>query len=118
MKYLVMLIGDGDLPPWSTLTPEEQAAAMQRFADFDAACEARDGVEILAGEALGQGPGAATVMRTRAGKVTLTEGPYAEVLEGLGGFYLVEVPDLDVLVELLTALPPYDIQLSPVVDPY
>lgn len=117
MKYLVLLIGDGDLPAWNTLTPEEQGAAMQRFSDFDAACEAREGVEILAGEALGEGS-SSTVMRTRAGKVTLTEGPYAEAVEGLGGFYLMEVPDLDVLVELLAELPPYDIQLSPVVDPY
>ena len=117
MKYLVLLIGDGDLPPWNTLTPDEQAAAMQQFAAFEDACKAREGVEILAGEALAEGP-AATVMRTRSGKVTLTEGPYAEAVEGLGGFYLIEVPDLDVLVELLTELPPYDIQLSPVVDPY
>ncbi|HIZ98875.1 MAG TPA: hypothetical protein H9805_09910 [Candidatus Janibacter merdipullorum] len=116
MKYLVLLIGDGDMPPWSTLTEEEQGAAMQRFADFDAACEAREGVQILGGEALGEGA-AATVMTTRSGKVTLTEGPYAEAVEGLGGYYLVEVPDLDVLVELLTALPPYDIQINPVVDP-
>lgn len=117
VKYLVLLIGDGDLPSWSTLTSEEQAAAMLRFAAFDAACETRDGVEILAGEALAEGP-ASTVMRTRSGKVTLTEGPYAGATEGLGGFYLVEVPDLDVLVELLIELPPYDIQLSPVIDPY
>ena len=31
----------------------------------------------------------------------MTDGPYAEVVEGMGGFYLVEAPDLDVLVELL-----------------
>lgn len=116
MKYLVLLIGDGDMPAWDTLTEEEQGAAMQRFADFDAACEAREGVQILGGEALGEGE-AATVMTTRSGKVTLTEGPYAEAVEGLGGYYLVEVPDLDVLVDLLTVLPPYDIQLNPVVDP-
>lgn len=117
MKYLVLLIGDGEMPAWDTQSPEEQGAAMQRFADFDAACEAREGVEILAGEALAPGP-SATVMTTRAGRVSLTEGPYAEAVEGLGGFFLIEVPDLDVLVELLTVLPPYDIQLSPVVDPY
>lgn len=117
MKYLVMLIGDGDVPAWESLSPEEQGAAMQRFEDFDAACAAREGVEILSGQALGDGD-SATVMRTRSGKVTLTEGPYAEALEGLGGFFLMEVPDLDVLVELLQILPPYDIQLSPVVDPY
>src|SRR5690625_7820195 len=77
MKYLVLLIGDGDMPAWDSQSPEEQAAAMQRFADFDAACEAREGVQILAGEALSDGA-SATVMTTRSGKVTLTEGPYAE----------------------------------------
>ena len=117
MKYLVLLIGDGDEKPWPDQTEDEQAAAMAKFGEFDAACRARDGVEILAGEALADGA-AMTVMRARAGKVTLTEGPYAEAVEGLGGFYLMDVPDLDVLVELLTELPPYDIQLSPVVDPY
>ena len=46
MKYLVLLIGDGDMPAWDSQSPEEQAAAMQRFADFDAACEAREGVQM------------------------------------------------------------------------
>jgi len=117
MKYLVLLIGDGDMPAWDSLSPEEQGAAMQRFADFEAACEARDGVKILSGAALDEAA-SATEMTTRAGKVTLTEGPYAEAVEGLGGFYLMDVPDLDVLVELLTLIPPYDIQLSPVADEY
>jgi len=118
MKYLVMLIGDGDVAPWESMTDDEQAAAMGKFEEFDAACAARDGVQILASEALNDGQADATVMRTRAGKVTLTEGPYAEALEGLGGFFLIESPDLDVLVELLQVLPPYDIQISPVMDPY
>lgn len=117
MKYLVMLIGDGEVSPWESLTPEEQGAAMQQFEDFDAACEARDGVEVLAGEALGDAA-SSTVITTREGKMTFTEGPYAEALEGLGGFFLMEVPDLDVLADLLKALPPYDIQVSPVVEPY
>lgn len=115
MKYLVMLIGDGDEKPWDDMSPDEQGELMQRFGDFDEACAAREGVQILGGEAL-DAPSAATVMRTRAGKVSLTEGPYAEALEGLGGFYLVEAPDLDTLVELLRALPRYDIQIIPTID--
>ena len=114
MKYLVLLIGDGDEPDWSTLNEEEQAATMQKFADFDAACAARDGVEILAGEAL-RTDGVTTV-RPRAGRREVTEGPFAEVIEGLGGFFLMATPDLDTLLELLTVLPAYDIQLSPVDD--
>ena len=115
MKYLVLLIGDGEVKPWDQQTPEEQASAMELFGAFDAACAARDGVELLAGEAL-SGPGEATTLRTRGGRLQLTDGPYAEVIEGMGGFYLVEAPDLDVLVDLLGVLPPYDMQVSPVVD--
>lgn len=113
MKYLVMLAGDGAYPPWNSLTDEQQAEGMAMFEAFDRACAGRDGVQILAGEALA-GPSSATVMRTGTdGQTTLTEGPYAEAFEGLGGFYLVETPSLDVLVDLLKHLPPYDIELRP-----
>ena len=115
MKYLVLLIGDGELKPWPEHSEEEQAEVMRRFGAFDEACAAREGVEILAGEAL-RGPESATTLRTRGGRLQLTDGPYAEAVEGLGGFYLMQVPDLDVLVELLGILPAYDIQLSPVAD--
>ena len=115
MKYLVLLMADGDVGPWGELSEEEQGRIMERFGEFDAACAARDGVQILAGEALGA-PETATTMRTRDGHVDLTDGPYAEAVEQLGGFYLVESPDLDVLVDLLRVLPPYDIQVSPTID--
>jgi hypothetical protein len=115
VKYLVLLIGDGELKPWSEHSEEEQREVMGRFAAFDAACADRDGVELLAGEALA-GPRDATTLRTRGGRLQMTEGPYAEVIEGMGGFYLVEAPDLDVLVDLLGVLPPYDIQVTPTVD--
>ena len=117
MKYLVLLIGDGEVKPWSEHSEEEQGELMEQFGAFDAACRAREGVEILSGEALG-GPEDSTTVRTRGGQVQLTDGPYAEAVEGLGGFYLVEAPDLDILLELLRALPPYDMQVSPVIDPY
>ncbi|MCF6377513.1 YciI family protein [Nocardioides KLBMP 9356] len=116
MKYLVLLVGDGAEKAWPDQSESEQAAAMARFGEFAAACAARDGVELLAGEALTE-PGDATVMRTSSsGEVLLTDGPYAEVIEGMGGFYLLEAPDLDVVVELLRILPRYDIQIHPTVD--
>jgi hypothetical protein len=115
MKYLVLLIGDGEVKAWPDHTPEEQVEAMGLFKAFDEACAARDGVELLAGEALADARDA-TTLRTRGGRLQMTDGPYAEVIEGMGGFYLVEAPDLDVLVELLDILPAYDMQISPVVD--
>ena len=60
----------------------------------------RDGVELLAGEALGDS-GTTPPLRTTRRQVALTDGPYAEVIEGMGGFYLLEAPDLDVVTELL-----------------
>lgn len=117
MKYLVLLMNEGELPAWQDLTEAEQQEGMQMFEDFGAACQEREGVEILAGEALGLGD-TATVVRTRGGERLISDGPYAEAVEQLGGFYLLEAPDIDVVLELLTVLPAYDIQISPVVDPY
>lgn len=117
MKYLVLLVGDGDEKPWPDQTSYERTASMQKFQDFSTACKQRDDVTIEAGEAL-DGPSSTSVMRTRGGQVSITEGPYAEAFEGLGGFYLIESPDLDTLVELLRLLPAYDMQIQPVIDPF
>lgn len=116
MKYLVLLMGDGAERPWGEQSPEEQQALMGRFGAFDEACQAREGVQILSAEALGEGDSATTV-RWGDGERTVTDGPYAEAVEALGGFYLVQAPDLDVVLELIQELPRYDIQVSPVVDP-
>lgn len=117
MKYLVLLMGYGESKPWDELTADEQAAEMRRFEEFGEACEAREGVTILSGEALGAAD-TATVVRTRDGEQQVTDGPYAEAVEHLGGFYLLEAPDLDVVLDLLRVLPPYDVQVSPAIDPY
>lgn len=111
MKYVVLLMSMGELPPWEELTPEQQAADLQRHVDFGEACQEREGVQILAGEAL---DGVPTVVRVRGGERQITDGPYAEAVEQLGGFYLIETPDRETLLELIELLPPYDIQLSPV----
>lgn len=115
MKYVVLLMSEGEMTPWDDLSPEEMEAMMGQFGAFDAACAEREGVTLLAGEALA-GSEAATVVRTRGGQRAVTDGPYAEAVEQLGGFYLVEAPDLDVLLEVLSALPDYDLQITPVVD--
>lgn len=111
MKYALFLTSQGEQPPWDEMTPEQRAAALARHDDFGAACAAREGVEILAGEAL---EGTPTVVRVRGGRRSVTDGPYAEAVEQLGGFYLLETPDLDTLLELVELLPPYDLQFSPV----
>lgn len=112
MKYLLLLTGDGDVPAWDGLSEAEQAALMERFEQFQVECDAR-GVEILAGEALKTGESATTVRRSGGARV-VSEGPYAAAYEGLGGFFLVETPNLDLLLELSDILPPYDMELRPV----
>lgn len=87
---------------------------MGRFETFGQACAARDGVASLAGEALAEGD--ATTVRHREGRRTVTDGPFAEAVVGLGGFYLLEAPHLDVVPELIDLLPSYDMQISPVAD--
>lgn len=116
MKYLVLLIGDGDEKPWAEHTEAEMGAQMQRFDDFSTACDAAEGVTILSGEALGEGD-AATTVRHRGGRREITDGPYAEAVEALGGYFLLEAPTLDVVLELIEKLPAYDFQINPVVDP-
>ncbi len=115
MKYFVLLAGPGEMAGWEALTPEEQEAAMAKHGEFDEACAARPGVEIVTGEALGDGS-TATTLRTRGGEMTITDGPFAEAAEQIGGYYLVDAPDLDTVIDLCRILPAYDIDIRPVID--
>ncbi len=114
MKYFVLLAGDGGRP-WDELTEAEQAAELAKHDEFDAACTAHPAVNIVGGEALGDGS-TATTLRTRNGELTVTDGPFAEAAEQIGGFYIVDAPDLDTVIELCRILPPYDIDIRPVLD--
>lgn len=115
VKYFVLLAGYGEMPPWEELSPEEQEAGMAHHGAFAEACEGRSGVEILGGEALGEGS-MATTLRTRGGETTTTDGPFAEAAEQIGGYYLLDAPDLDTVIDLCRILPAYDIDIRPVLD--
>ncbi|HXG27675.1 MAG TPA: YciI family protein [Nevskiales bacterium] len=76
----------------------------------DAECVAYDeGIrakgQCLASEALQPVRTAATV-RVRNGKITVTDGPFAETKEALAGFYLVEAHDLNEAIQLAAKIPP------------
>ena len=115
MKYFVLLAGYGEMPNWDELTPQEQEADMGKHVEFDNACAARDGVEIVSAEVLGDGS-MATTLRTRGGEMAITDGPFAEVAEQIGGYYLLDAPDLDMVIDLCRILPAYDIDIRPVLD--
>lgn len=112
MKYMLLLTGDGDVPAWDGLSETEQGALMERFEQFQNECSTR-GVGILSEAALQTGESATTIRRSGGNRV-VSEGPYAAAYEGLGGFYLLETPNLDLLLELSDFLPPYDMELRPV----
>ena len=59
----------------------------------------------IAAEAL-QSVHTATTVRVRNGKVSMTDGPFAETKEQLAGFYLIDAKDLDQAVQLASKIPP------------
>jgi len=115
MKYFVLLAGYGEMPAWEDLTAEEQEAGMAKHVAFDEACAARPDVRIVSGDALGDSS-TATTLRTSGGEMTVTDGPFAEAAEHIGGYYVLEAPDLDTVVELCRVLPAYDIEIRPVIE--
>ena len=70
---------------------------------YDAAI--RKSGHCLASEAL-QSVQTATTVRVRNGKVSVTDGPFAETKEQLAGFYLVEAKDLNEAIQLAGRIPP------------
>ena len=114
MKYCALLFGhDQDTGPWETLTEEQMGAEIGKHGAFAEACQAREGVEMASGEALMPGV-MATTLRRGGGSTTVTDGPYAESTEQIGGFYVVDAPDLDTMIELCSILPAYDMEIRPV----
>jgi hypothetical protein len=51
-------------------------------------------------------PAEATTIRVRNGKVSITDGPFAETKEQLAGFYMIEARDLDEAVKIASGIPP------------
>jgi hypothetical protein len=60
---------------------------------------------MVAGEAL-QPVETATTVRVRNGKVSITDGPFAETKEQLAGFYLIEARDLNEAIQVASRIPP------------
>jgi len=65
----------------------------------------RNSGQCLASEAL-QPVETATTVRVRNGKVTVSDGPFAETKEALAGFYLIEARDLNEAIQLASKIPP------------
>ena len=67
--------------------------------------EFRERCVLRAAEAL-QPVDTATTVRVRGGKVTITDGPFAETKEQLAGFYLLDARDLNEALQMAARIPP------------
>ena len=108
-KYLVLLAADeGD---WDAATAEERQRVMDAHDAFHQAVAER--ATMVAGEALAESAYGRT-LRHVDGEPVVTEGPYAEGVEQLGGFYLVEAESIDVVLDLCRLLPSsYAVEVRP-----
>jgi hypothetical protein len=100
MRYLLMIYTP-EVDP-ATLAPGDLAAENAAYDVFTR--EVRERQVMEGGEAL-QPTTSATTVRVRDGKTLVTDGPYAETKEALGGYYLVDVKDLDEALELAAMIP-------------
>jgi hypothetical protein len=100
MKFVCL--GYADMKKFDEFSPQEMAAKMDECFAYDD--ELRRGGHFIGGEAL-QPPEQAATVRMRDGKVIVTDGPYAETKEQLGGILLLEARDLKYAVALMSKHP-------------
>ena len=96
-KYLVLIYEDE--AQYATATPEVNGEIMADHERFSAGVSAL-GAELVGGEALEPTPTATSV---RGGEVT--DGPFVETKEALGGYYLLDAPDLDTALAVARTVP-------------
>ena len=113
MKFLVLMAEEDTWERWNALSDAEQQDVFDSFTAFTAAVEERG--KVIAGDALDR-PEHARTIRPGAERL-VTEGPFAETVEQLGGFWLVDLPDLESAVDAAKLLPEaYSVEVRPVVD--
>jgi len=114
MKYLCLIYDDEKLI--DQMAPADGEAFMGEYFAFTDGI--RESGQYIAGEAL-QPVATATTVRIRNGKLSTTDGPFAETKEQLGGFYLIEARDLNEAIQVAAKIPSArigSIEVRPVVD--
>ena len=114
MKYLFTLWGDES--DYETATPEEGAAEMAAYEAFGREAEAA-GI-LLGGEGL-EPTTSATTLRLKGGERVVTDGPFAETKEQLGGYYVLDCKDLDDALDWAAKLPVAksgSVEIRPIMD--
>ena len=100
MKYICF--GYLDAQKWEKIPPAEQMAMIDRCLAYDDTLK-KNG-HWVSGEGL-QGPESTVSLHHKNGKVVVTDGPYAETKEILGGLLIVEARDLNHAIQLISNHP-------------
>ena len=111
-QYMFLLHDDESW--FDSVTPESWAEEMVKHQAFSAAVRAAGGT-ILGGEALDRSSLTTTVDNTGA-TATITDGPFIETKEVFGGYYLVDVADLDIAIGLAQQCPAGHVEIRPVLS--
>lgn len=110
MKYALLIYQDEQA--WENSSEAEKQACYEEHGRFGAVLKARNAHH--GGEEL-HPTTTATTVRRRGGEVLISDGPFAETAEQLGGLYIVEAADLDEAIELAKLLPEATIEVRAVV---
>ena len=100
MKYLCLIYENEQ--EWASLSEDQGNAIMQEYYAFTDTY--RKSGHVVAGDAL-QPTETATTVRVRNGKLSTTDGPFAETREQLGGYYLIEAKDLNEAIQIAAKIP-------------
>ena len=100
MKYMLLFVGEEG--GWDDRSPEEMQEGMKLWQDFEQ--QLVDAGAHLAGEGL-QPSATATTVRRDGDERIVTDGPFAETKEQVGGFYLIDVANLDEALEWAKKVP-------------
>lgn len=99
MKYLCLIRAD----TWMEKMPEVEAQKhFEEYREFTE--DLRKSGHFVAANRL-QPPQTATTVRVRNGKLSTTDGPYAETKEQLGGYYVIETRDLNEAIQVASRIP-------------
>ena len=90
MKYVLLVYSNE-----AGMQSASKAQVDQMLAAYGAYVEALSKAGVAAGTGRLQGTAAATTVRVANGQTKVLDGPYAETKEQLGGYFIVDVPDLD-----------------------
>jgi hypothetical protein len=103
MKYM-LLIHQGAAPTprspeeWGRLSEDEQGAVYAAYGAINQTPGVTPGLQLDA-------PETATTVRVQDGKTLITDGPFVEIKEAIGGYFLFEADDLDAALELAARVP-------------